>query len=332
MVAGWRRGRLKPWGCFVAAALLLWPFGAQGFRKVRAGEEAPAFSVKTVDGGEVSLGALRGKAVVLAFLRIDQEKSAKAARALADLRKTFGEDRVAVVGIVLNPDAGDPKAWAEGLGVSFPLGLDPQREVYGAYGVLVAPSTGVIDPAGRFVEEVGGYTASYRDDVERLVRRALGEAVEEPGAEAVAPAKTPERKAAERHLQKAKILLKRKMTRKALEAARAAVEADDAFGEAHALLGRLLLEESADNADQAEVHFRKALQANPRSLEAKLGLARVLSLRGDAEGAARILEEAARITPKPERVYYELGRVYEGAERYKEAVEAYRKALERLLR
>ena len=332
MAGGLRRGCwMKAGGCFVAAALLLWPAGARGFRKVHPGEEAPAFSVKTVDGQEVSLEALRGKAVVLTFLRIGQEKSAKAAQALADLLKTFG-GRMAAVGIVLNPDEGDPKAWAERLGVPFPLGLDPQREVYGAYGVLVAPSTGVIDPNGRFVEEVGGYTASYRDDVERLVRKALGEEVEEPEAEAKVPEKSPERKAAERHLQQARILLKRKMRKKALEAVRAAVEADGSYGEAHALLGRLLLEESPDNAEQAEVHFRKALEANPRSLEAKLGLARVLSVRGDAEGAARILKEAARITPKPERVYYELGRVYEEAERYKEAVEAYRKALERLLR
>ncbi len=331
MAGGLKRGWMNAAGCLVGAVLLLWPVGAQGFRNVRPGQEAPAFSVNTVDGREVSLEALRGRAVVLAFLRIGQEKSAKAARVLADLQKTFG-DRVAVVGIVLNPDGGDPKAWADRLGVSFPLGLDPQREVYGAYGVLVAPSTGVIDPGGRFVEEVGGYTASYRDELERLVRNALGEKVARDEAAVRAPEKKPGRKTAERHLQQAKILLKRKMRKKALEAARAAVEADGSYGEAHALLGRLLLEESPDNAEQAEVHFRKALEADPRNLEAKLGLARVLSARGDAEGAARILEEAARITPKPERVYYELGRVYEEAGRYKEAVGAYRKALERLLR
>ncbi|NOY44650.1 MAG: redoxin domain-containing protein [Deltaproteobacteria bacterium] len=314
----------------VAVGLGGLPRSAEAFRKVQPGQPAPEFALKTVDGGEVTLSAHRGKAVVLSFLRQGQGRSTKAAKALMEVAARFG-DRVAVVGVVVNPGDGDAKAWAEGLGVSYPVALDTGQEVYGAYGVLVAPSTGVIDPDGVFVEEVGGYTAGFADEVRRLVAQALGEEVEEePTPEETA--KPEARKLAERHLQKAKLLAKRKMTEKALAAAREAVQADDTFGEAHELLGLWLLDASPDNADEAEPHLRKALEQNPRSTAAKVGLARVLGIRGQTDEAAALLEDAARLTPKPERIYYELGRIYEGAGQYEKAVGAYRKALERLLR
>ncbi len=314
----------------VASALGLGT-GAGAFRKVSPGDPAPDFTAPTVDGQTVSLGTLKGKAVVLSFLRLGQEKSVKAARALQEVAAAFPE-RVRVVAVVVNPEEGDPKAWVGGLGIAYPVAVDLRRDVYGTYGVLVAPSTGVIDPEGRFVGEIGGYTSAFRDELTRLVRRALGEEVQEARVQTPGEEKRPERKLAERHLQKARVLLKRRMKKKALEAAREAVEADPSYGEAHELLGTLLLDMSEDNAGEAEAQFRKALEANPRSTGAQVGLARVLSIRGEHEKAVEALEKAARLSPRPERIYYEIGRVYERAGDYEKAVGAYRKALERLLR
>ena len=304
---------------------------AHGFRKVGPGDPAPDFTAPTVDGGTVSLGALRGRAVVLTFLRLGQEKSRKAAKALEEVAAAFPE-RVRVVAVIVNSEEGDPKAWAGELGIPYPVAVDAGRDVYGTYGVLVVPSTGVIDPRGRFVGQIGGYTGAFADDLTGLVRKALGEEVEQAEARAERPEKSHERKLAERHLQKARVLLKRRMKKKALEAARRAVEADPSYGEAHVVLGTLLLDLSEDNAGEAEAHFRKALEANPRSIGARVGLARVLSIRGEHDKAVEALQKAARLSPRPERIYYEIGRVYERAGEYERAVEAYRKALERLLR
>ncbi|RMG97421.1 MAG: tetratricopeptide repeat protein [Candidatus Dadabacteria bacterium] len=313
----------------VAGVLAASPNTAAGFRKVEPGQPAPEVSLQTVTGDTVSLSSLRGKAVVLSFLRQGQERSEKAAKALEELGKAFA-DRAAVVGVVVNPGDGDAKAWADGLGVSFPIAVDADQEAYGTYGVLVAPSTGVIDPEGNFVEEVGGYTAAFADEVKALVAKALGEEVREEPAAAV-PEKSDARKQAERYLQKAKLLVKRRMPEKAVESAREAVKADDTYAEAHELLGLWLLDASPDNVDEAEAHLKRAMELNPRSAGAKVGLARVMGIRGNVDEAAQTLEEAARISPKPERIYYELGRIYEGAGRFEKAVEAYRKALEKLL-
>ncbi len=302
------------------------------FRAVKEGSPAPALSLPSVGGDTVNLASFKGKSVVVAFVRQGQGKSLEAVKALTEVAGTFG-DRVAVVAVLVNPDAGDPAAWAREAQVSFPVLLDADRTAYARYGVVVVPSTGVLDPEGGLVGEVGGYTHGYRDAVDRLVRTALGEQVAETAEVAASgPAKSPERKAAERQLQKARLLVKRRMADKAVSAARAAVEADDTYAEAHALLGSLLLEESDGNADEAATHFHRALELDPKSTEAKVGLARVRSILGDYDGAVAELEKAVRLTPRPERLYYELGRIHERAGRYERAVEAYRKALERLLR
>jgi len=305
---------------------------SHGFRNVPEGGKAPDFTLKGLDGKTVSLGSHAGKAVVLAFVRQGQERSAEALADLAKLDRALAE-RALVVSVVLNPAEGDAAQWVSPLGVTFPVLLDDAGEAYGLYGVMVAPSTGVIAPDGTFRGEVGSHTAGYLGEVEDLVREALGIAA--PKAEAAtaeaSPGKTEERKSAERHLEKARLLLKRKMADKAVAAAEEAVAADPTYADAHVTAGELLLDLSDDRADEALGHFEKALALSPKDVGAKVGVARVKGVKGDHEAAAEMLLSAAKINPKPEKLYYELGRVYERAGQFEQAVGAYRKALERLL-
>lgn len=304
---------------------------AYAFRNVKVGDPAPAVALPSTGGDTVDITSLQGKAVVMAFLRQGQEKSTRALEGLSKVAEAF-QDRAAVVAVVLNPGDGDAAAWAESAGARFPILLDSNQDAYARFGVVVAPSTGVLDPAGVFVGEVDGHTHGFEGDVTALVKTALGEAPAEEAPETVeAPGKSAERKIAERHLQKARLLIKRKMTDKALAPAREAVQADDTFGEAHVLLGTLLLDVSDDNAAEALPHFERALEIDGRNQEASVGKARVQALQGDYEGAVAVLDAAVRVTPKPEQMYYELGRIHERAGQYEKAVEAYRKALEKLL-
>jgi len=326
----WKRG----WVRVVLTGALVITAAAPGlaFRHVQEGAKAPEFSLKTTDGTVVALSGLQGKAVVLAFVRQGQERSAEALADLAKLDPALAA-KSAVVAVVINPGEGDAAQWAARAGAKFPVLLDEAGDVYGLYGVLVAPSTGVLAPDGTFRGEVGSHTAAYRGEVEHLLRVALGMAAEQEsaGEASSGPAKTEERKVAERDLEKAKLLLKRKMADKALGAAREAVKADPTYGEAHVVLGQLLLDVSETNGDEALGHFEKALALSPKDADAKAGSARVKSIKGDHEGAAKILEAAVQLNPKPEKLYYELGRVYERAGQFEKAVGAYRKALERLL-
>ncbi|MBE0616310.1 MAG: redoxin domain-containing protein, partial [Proteobacteria bacterium] len=294
-------------GLFLAAAV-----PSPAFRNVPEGTKAPEFSLKAIDGTSVTLAGLRERAVVLAFVRQGQERSAEALADLANLDPALAE-KTAVVAVVINPDEGDAAQWAAQTGAKYPVLLDSAGEVYGLYGVMVVPTTGVLAPDGTFRGEIGSHTAAYRGEVEHLVRVALGLATEtEDAAEKPsAPAKPEERKIAERDLEKARLLLKHKMADKALGAAREAVKADPTYVEAQVALGQLLLDVSEENADEALGHFEKALELAPKDGDAKSGLARVKSIKGDSEGAAKILEDAVKLNPKPEKLYYDLGRVYE---------------------
>ena len=213
--------------------------------------------------------------------------------------------------------------------------LDNGGDVYGSYGVLMMPTTGIVKPDGTLAGTVNGYTRAFDDEVERLTRVALGLISAEDAAGAVVDPtamKTEQRKKAERSVEKARLLQKRKMTAKALAAAEEAVALDGEYAAGRVLLGGMLLAASEDNAADALVHFEKALQLDPNSIDAKVGVAQVKSIQGETDAAVTLLQNAAMLNPKPEKVYFELGRVYERAGDYQNAVEAYRKALERLLR
>ena len=149
---------------------------AMAFRNVAEGAAAPAFSLPAVSGEKVSLGDFAGKPVVLAFVRQGQEKSRDT---LADLAAAAGglPGGAGVVAVVINVAEGDAAAWAKAAGANYPVLLDEAGEVYGSYGILVAPSTGVVAPDGTFRGEVTGHTADYRREVENAIRVALGEPV-----------------------------------------------------------------------------------------------------------------------------------------------------------
>jgi tetratricopeptide (TPR) repeat protein len=307
---------------------------AAAFRNLKEGAQAPEFTLKSSQGQDVSLGSFKGKAVVVAFVRQGQEKSEKVLQALASLDAAVTA-KAQILVVVANPAEGDAGAWASKVSGSLMVLLDPGEEVYGKYGVMVSPSTGVIKADGSFMTELAGYSAAYKDELEGVLKVGLGLATAEEVKAAAEKGKvgdTPDaRKAAERELDKARLLVQRKMKDKALEPAKQAVASDDTYAPAHAFLGRLLLDASDANADEAMAHFEKALQLAPRDVDAKVGAARVKALKGDVDGAVALLEEATKLNPKPERVYYQLGLIYEKAGKNEKAAEAYRKALEKLV-
>jgi len=63
------RGRAVGIGLVVAGLLVLTSFAVAGCgSSAGVGKMAPDFSGKTIDGGDVSLAAYRGKPLVLAFM------------------------------------------------------------------------------------------------------------------------------------------------------------------------------------------------------------------------------------------------------------------------
>lgn len=304
---------------------------AQAFRHLSEGDLVPGFKLSTVTGEVVDYAAPTDVAIVLTFVKLGQEKSEAVMRELVRLDKAVGE-KTQVLALVINPQDGDVAAWAKGLGADFPVLLDKNEEVYSKYGVMVSPQTALISPDGKLKGEVGGHTAEYKREVETKLRVILGMPAVEDKSAAVAKDLPEARKKALRELQKAHVLLKRKMKSKAIPQAKMATEADDTYVEAHTFVAELLLDEGGDkNIAEAEKHINRVVELDPNDSAGKVGLARIKAKKGDVPGAVSLLETAAKITPKPGKMYYYLGVILQDSGNLQKAVEAYRTAVEKLM-
>ena len=142
--------------------------------KISAGNKAPRFALKAVDGKEYSLEALLQKGpVVAAFFKISCPVCQFTLPFLERLYKTFGSDGVTFLG-VSQDDAKATKNFAREFGVTFPVGLDEKGyPASNAYGLTMVPTVFLIESDGnakissmgfdkKDLEAIGTDLASHR--------------------------------------------------------------------------------------------------------------------------------------------------------------------------
>ena len=120
----------------------------------RHGGDAPAFSLRSLDGRTVSLGDFAGRPVVVNFFGAWCEQCTRELPLLVELRGRHpGLD---VVGILFRetPEAG--RSAAEHGGVDWPVLVDPDGKVAEAYGVQGAPATFFIRRDGTIAGDLIG--------------------------------------------------------------------------------------------------------------------------------------------------------------------------------
>ncbi|MGH9740797.1 MAG: peroxiredoxin family protein [Candidatus Acidiferrum sp.] len=114
-----------------------------------AGNAAPAFSLKSLDGKEVSLGKLlESGPVVAAFFKISCPVCQFTFPFLERLYKLYGSGETTFLGISQD-DAGDTKGFAKEFGVTFRMVLDEKPKGYpasNAYRLTNVPTIFLIEP------------------------------------------------------------------------------------------------------------------------------------------------------------------------------------------
>ncbi len=151
---------------------------------VEAGQEAPDFTLRDQDGGEVSLASLRGQTVVLYFYpRADTPGCTIQACGIRDHDADYAAAGARVIGV--SPD--EPPAlreFADNHGLDFTLLSDPGHEVAEAYGAWgersmygkkymgVIRSTFILDAEGRVARAFPKVQPKKHDD---LILGALAE-------------------------------------------------------------------------------------------------------------------------------------------------------------
>ena len=128
---------------------------------VKPGELAPEFIQRTHQGNSLSLASLRGRKVLLWFFpEAGSPGCSTEARSLQEHRSFFDESNIALIGASFD-QVEDNAAFAQRLGLSFPLLCDSDRSVALAYGACQDPRARYPDRVSVLIDEQGRVMRVY---------------------------------------------------------------------------------------------------------------------------------------------------------------------------
>lgn len=134
-------------------------------------KRAPAFTLRTIDGGSLSLRQLRGKPVVLNFWASWCPACKVEHPYLVQAWERYGLD-VSFIGVVYQDSAANARGFMRQYGGAWPSVLDPGQRTSINFGVYGVPETFFIDRRGIIRAKVtGGVTpAILNRQIGRLLR------------------------------------------------------------------------------------------------------------------------------------------------------------------
>ena len=139
----------------ILALLIL--FSVSATAQVKEGENAPNFTLKNLDGKEISLNQFRGKHVLINFWATWCGPCKIEMPSLEALYERF-KDRNFVLLAISNDmfGANIVKPFVKTHKINFPVLLDQRLKVSNAFGVVSLPTTFMIDPQGKIIGALFG--------------------------------------------------------------------------------------------------------------------------------------------------------------------------------
>jgi peroxiredoxin len=134
-------------------------FEKAGSPLLREKQEARDFTLKTVDGGEVTLSGLRGQVVFLNFWATWCPPCRAEMPSMEALYQRFKDQGLAFAAIDLMENAAAVEGFVRENGFTFPVLLDAGGMAGGQYGVQAVPTTFILDRDGGII----AYAAGARD-------------------------------------------------------------------------------------------------------------------------------------------------------------------------
>jgi len=110
---------------------------------------APAFTLASRAGGEVSLADLKGQVVMINFWASWCGPCRKEFPALDQIYAKYKPMGFTLVAINVESDKADAEKFLATTPASFPILFDPDNKVSGSYGVSAMPTTVLVDRQGR---------------------------------------------------------------------------------------------------------------------------------------------------------------------------------------
>jgi len=143
------------------------------------GKLAPDFVLEMLDGGEIQLSDLRGKAVVINFWATWCKPCRKEIPQLIDAYNAYRDQGLVILGVNLQESKSIVRPFVEDFGMNFPIPLDRTGSVADRYRLLGLPTTYFVDRqgvvrsvfTGPFVEKAQGTSVQGAIEENELLKR-----------------------------------------------------------------------------------------------------------------------------------------------------------------
>ncbi|NTU59768.1 MAG: TlpA family protein disulfide reductase [Deltaproteobacteria bacterium] len=149
--------------------------GCSDKKPTKEANQAPDFTLPSVDGKSVRLSTFRGKVVLLDFWTTWCPPCRQALPHLAELQKGLGSQGFQALGMSLDEDAEILKAFLVENPIPYPVLLanDDTRAAYG--GVSAIPQVFLVDRKGKIRERFQGYTPEIGEKMKAAAEALLKE-------------------------------------------------------------------------------------------------------------------------------------------------------------
>ena len=160
----------------VSAMLATFPGADEILRLDKLGSFAPAWKSPLAVSGALpkSLGALRGKVVLLDFWASWCGPCRMIAPRLSQWQDAYGAQGLAVIGITTD-DVAVATQSSQAIGMRYAVGSDPNGDTSAVYGVSALPTMFLIDKKGVIRDVAVGYDPAHHAAMEKLMQTLLAE-------------------------------------------------------------------------------------------------------------------------------------------------------------
>ncbi len=306
---------------------------ADELRNTKLGDQVPDFQLPTMAGETIGRADLEGKAVILVFLSAQQRSSESAAASGLAVYRALHHDDLALVFVTADTaHTAYFRQHRDKTNQHEPLGLDFERALYGQLGLIVLPTTILVDRDWKLAHVISSYRSDYEHVLMSYARHTLGvidddQLRRELETESFRPVRPADRIA--RHRAAARILRKSGMLADVENELRAALDIDPHHADTQLDLAALYL--ARGQVTEAGEIVDDVLAANPYHRRGKLMYGVVLYRADKLDEAELALREALVLNPDPAQTHYYLGLIYEKKGDTAKALEHYRQSLARLM-
>ena len=147
------------------------------------GTKPPEFTGRTLRGDAVSMSGLRGSVLILNFWASWCAECRPEMPVLEQLHREFAPRGLAVVGVNAREGTEAVRRYAQELGLTFPLVLDPGGKIKALYGVIGLPTTFVVGRDGRAVALAIGPREWASAPARAIIHALLAEPTPRTGAQ-----------------------------------------------------------------------------------------------------------------------------------------------------